>query len=68
MEMNRLPIDKGFALLKFRQEPPSKDQLLGWFLPSICRSEQNFYGIAGFSVKTYFLVWTQILPKKILTS
>jgi hypothetical protein len=68
MEMNRLPIDKGFALLKFRQEPPSKDQLLGWFLPSICCGEQNFIGIAGFWGKASFPATAKILPKKILTS
>jgi hypothetical protein len=68
MEMNRLPIDNGFALLKFGQELPSKDRILGCFLPAISRSRQNFYGIAGFSGKGNFPATTKILPKKILTS
>jgi len=63
-----LLIVKGFALLKFRQEPPSKDRILGCFLLTILCSEQNFIGIAGFWGKANFPVYPQILPEKILTS
>jgi hypothetical protein len=68
MEMNRLPIDKGFALLKFRQALPSRDHFIEQFLLSISRSRQNSYGITGFSGKNNFPITTKILPKKILTS
>jgi hypothetical protein len=65
--MDRPSIDKGFALLKFRQEPPSKDRILGCFLLTILCGEQNFIGIAGFWGKASFPATAKILPKKILT-
>jgi hypothetical protein len=68
MEMSRLPIDKGFALLKFRQVLPSRGHFFGNFLPSILCGEQNFIGIAGFWGKASFQATAKILPKKILTS
>jgi hypothetical protein len=68
MELNRLPIDNGFALLKFRKLSPSRGYLIEQFLLSISRSRQNFYGIAGFSGKANFPTLDHILTKKILTS
>jgi hypothetical protein len=68
MEMNRLPIDNGFALLKFKKLSPSRDYFIEQFLLSISRARQNFYRIAGFSGKGNFPATTKILPKKILTS
>ena len=68
MEMNRLSIDNGFALLKFKKLSPSRDYFIEQFSLSISRSRQNIYGIAGFSGKNNFPVTTKILPKKILTS
>jgi hypothetical protein len=68
MEMKRLTIDKGFALLKIEQASPSKDCPFSEFLTSIICAEQNFHGIAGFSVKSNFSTTRKILPEKILTS
>jgi hypothetical protein len=68
MEMSRPSIDKGFALLKFRQASPSRDHFWGAFLPSILCVEQNFIGIAGFWGKASFPATAKILYKKILTS
>jgi hypothetical protein len=65
--MDRPSIDKGFALLKFRQTLPSRGHFFGNFLPSICCGEQNFIGIAGFWGKASFPATAKILPKKILT-
>jgi len=67
-EMDRPTIDKGFALLKFRQASPSRGHFLGNFLSSILCGEQNFTGIAGFWGKARFQATAKILPKKILTS
>jgi hypothetical protein len=66
--MNRLPIDKVFTLLTFEQEPPSRGHIFRRIWPSICRLEQNFTGIAGFSVKHNLAATANILPEKILTS
>jgi hypothetical protein len=68
MEMNRLPIDKGFALLKSRKLSPSRGYFIEQFLLSISRSRQNIYGIAGFSGKANFPATAKILSIKILTS
>jgi hypothetical protein len=50
------------------KKSPSKDHIFRRLWPSICRSEQNFYAIAGFSVKDNFAALAKILSEKILTS
>jgi len=66
--MNRLPIVKLFTLLKLRNGLPSIGHIFGHIWPSISRSRQNFYGIAGFSVISDFPAPAKVLAKKILTS
>jgi hypothetical protein len=66
--MNRLSIDKVFTLLTFEQEPLSRGHIFGRIWPSICRTPQNFYAIAGFLGKHNFPAPAKVLAKKILTS
>jgi hypothetical protein len=66
--MDRPSIDKGFALLRFRQALPSRSHFFGNFLSSILHVEQNLCGFAGFSGNANFPATTKIIPKKILTS
>ena len=66
--MNRLSIDKGFALLNCSVAFSSKDLFGGRFLSSISHAEQDFGAIAWFSGEANFLAKAKILHEKILTS